>query len=114
MQVSKLSALILTAFLVGCSTTSAPLGRYEQGIYIPTHVSGCVAFCCNHGKVNTLSTHLDVVTCVCNDGATQQLSRDPFVDEPQAPATSMENPLWWTWKYVMWGQGSMEDWPWDW
>lgn len=37
--------------------------------------------------------------------------RDSADDKARTKGTALD--VWWTWKYVMWGQGSKEEWPWN-
>ena len=75
-RMQKLVLVIAVATFFGCS--SVPQGYYEHG-YIPTHVTACVNFCKNRGKVFTL-THPgereDLCECKCGDGSTSQVKKD--------------------------------------
>ncbi len=72
MQVSRLSALFLTSFLIGCASPNVSKEIQEA----PEHAAMQV--------------------------------------EEKTDQKNLLSDLWWTWKYVMWGQGSREEWPWAW
>ena len=93
MQVSRLSALILTGFLFGCASN---LSR----------------------EVQEAPKHAAVVMGDATEIAAQETSEDVKiaamrVEEKEAQQSFLYS-LWWTWKYAMWGQGSSEAWPWAW
>ena len=74
----KLVLGIAVALFFGCATIG-PQGHYEQGLYIPTHLTECVDFCKDHDKVFTLShpgESEDLCECTCRDGSTRQIKKD--------------------------------------
>ena len=67
-----MSKLLLATIFLVCGSAAAygngEQGYYEDGLYIPTHVTACVEFCRPH-KVRTLTTPGDPlapIECLCN------------------------------------------------
>ena len=78
-RLQKLVLSIVVAMFFGCS--SDPQGYYEQGVYIPTHITACVSFCKSHGKVFTLKypgEREDLCECKCGDGSIKQVKKDRY------------------------------------
>lgn len=93
MQVLRLSALILTSFLIGCASN---ISR----------------------EIQEAPKHATVVMGDANEVAAQETAEDVKtvtmrVEEKEARQSFLRS-LWWTCKYTMWGQGSSKAWPWAW
>ncbi len=111
MQVSRLSILILIAFLTGC--VSPALSREEADAAAilegSTEVAGETKTADEISeearkasmRTNVLAETRCAIAIPCPQ--TKGIKRETVIGD-----------LWWTWKYAMWGQGSSEDWRWAW
>ena len=76
----KLILGIAVALFVCVGNANSHEGYCERGLYIPTHIIECVAFCADHGKVSTISSFGvlgDIHRCECTDGNIKRILSDP-------------------------------------
>jgi hypothetical protein len=111
MQVSRLSILVLIAFLTGCA--SPTLSREEANAAAILEGSAEVA-----GETKTaeeISEEARKASMRANVLAEARCAiAIPCPQTKGIKRGTVIRDLWWTWKYAMWGQGSSKDWPWEW
>lgn len=114
MQASRLSILVLIAFLVGCASPTTSREEADAAAIL----SGASEVA---GETKT-ATEIE-------KEAQKTLARANAIGEMRCsiaipchkqtkygngPGETMVAEVWWTLKYTLWGQGSSEDWPWEW
>ena len=114
MQVLRLSILVLIAFLAGC--VSPTLSREEADAAAILDGSAQVAGETRtaddieeerrraHTRANVLAETRCSIAIPCP-------KQEKYGN---ASSGTIASDLWWTFKYVVWGQGSSKDWPWAW
>jgi hypothetical protein len=114
MQVSRLSILVLIAFLVGCA--SPVTSREEADAAAILSGSSEVA-----GETKTAAEiEEEAQKARTRDNALGEIRCSIAIPCPKqakygnGPGETMVAEVWWTLKYTLWGQGSSKDWPWAW
>lgn len=114
MQVSRLSILVLIAFLTGCA--SPTLSREEAdaaaildgSAEITGETKTTEEIAKETQKARTRDNTLEEVRCSIAIPCPKQEKYG------NGPGETMVAELWWTLKYTLWGQGSSKDWMWAW
>lgn len=60
---------------------TGPKGKVIDGIYVSTHITECVDFCEDRGKVDRMYfrwSHRSEIQCICGDGTSTYLKTDPY------------------------------------
>ena len=114
MQLSRLSILVLIAFLAGCASPTlsgeeadaAAILSGSAEIAGETQTAEEIAE--EAQRVRTRANALGEVRCSIAIPCPKQEKYG------NRPGETVVAELWWTLKYTLWGQGSSEDWPWAW
>ena len=114
MQLSRLSILILIAFLTGCATT--PTAKEEADAAAILEDSAEVA-----GETQTAEDIKEErqraemrANVLAETRCAIKVPCPKYEKYGNAPNGTVISDLWWTVKYYAWGQGSSKDWPWNW
>jgi hypothetical protein len=114
MQLSRLSILVLIAFLTGCATT--PTSREEADAAAILGGTAEVA-----GETQTAEEIEETrqkaqmkANVIAETRCSIAIPCPKQAKYGNGPGKTIVAELWWTFKYTIWGQGSSEDWPWSW
>jgi hypothetical protein len=114
MQLSRLSILVLIAFLTGCAST--PTAKEEADAAAILADSAEVA-----GETQTAEEIAEErqkaqmkANVIAETRCSIAIPCPKYEKYGNGPGEAVVAELWWTFKYVIWGQGSAKDWPWAW
>ena len=114
MQVSRLSILVLIAFLAGCASPTTSREEADAAAILEgsTEVAGETQ---TAEEIAEQTRRVEMRANVLAETRCSIAIPCPKQERyGNAPSGTVASDLWWTLKYTLWGQGSSRDWPWAW
>jgi len=113
MQLSRLSILVLIAFLTGCATTPSSEETDAAAILADTaEVAGETQTAEEIEEERQRAQMRANIIAEANCAIAIPCPKQEKYGN--APNGTVISDVWWTFKYAVWGQGSSKDWPWAW
>jgi len=125
MQLSRLSILVLIAFLTGCASTHVARETEEaaqraaavlgESAVVAAEEATATAIAEEAARARSTDERSALLWEVWDETRCSIAIPCPKQQKyGNAPNGTVMSDLWWTFKYTFWGQGSSKDWPWSW
>jgi len=121
MQLSRLSILVFIAFLSGCATTTTSREEADAAAILSgsSETAGetktAKEISEEAQRVQTKANALEEARCaIARPSCRKTKGGVVLFGADRSGTRNIVGDLYWTFKYVIWGQGSARDWPWAW
>lgn len=120
MQLSCISVLVLIGFLTGCASTITSREESDAAAILSgsSEAAGETRTAEEISeealRAQTRANFLEETRCAISRPACRQTKGIVVFGADREGTRNIVGDMYWTFKYVIWGQGSSKDWPWEW